>query len=154
MAVHSRASQFCVSAVLKTADEAARVQEPSLLISRAALVCKAWLEVAISETAWSRRFLSPAGHVLSSESPAGRALPPKLALALLRHCTATYPWPLLWAKLMQPCNLLQGLGSMPMGRLSPLRSTGETCTCMLAPCAFRPNVTHLSTDTFLQGLGS
>ena len=99
------------------------VQEPAALVSRAALVSKAWLDVATSGAAWTRRLLGPPGQ----------PLPPKLAHALLRHCTAAHPWPLLWAKLMQPSNLLQSLGSLPLGRLSPLRSTG-------APRSARPDL--------------
>lgn len=88
----------------------ARLQEPAELVARAALVNKAWCEVATSSAAWDRRFLS-------SQQP----LPPKVAHLLLRHCTAGHPWPLLWAQL-RPSNLLQGLGSI--SSLSPMRNTG------------------------------
>ena len=93
-------------------------QEPAELVAKAALVSRAWCEVATNGAAWDRRFLA-------SRQP----LPPKVAHLLLRHCTAGHPWPRLWARL-RPSNLLQGLGSI--GSLSPMRNTGACCAVLLS----------------------
>ena len=104
----------CSEAAGLSVDYVCMPQEPSQLISGAALVNRQWHELATCGEALQWRLLQP--------------MPKKLAYELVRNFGGLRPWPSIWAKL-RPSNLLQSLAEIRS--LSPMHDSGASLSLPL-----------------------